>query len=234
MSAIGITNLSGKAGGSIFSHNQGGSYVKNFAVPANPQTADQQGVRSLFGGLSSAWRGLTKAERDSWKAASASFPYKNAFGDVTHLSGFGLHQSLNRNLQVVGSATIGNAPTPQGVDAVASLSLVATSDDVTFTGEFTVSGTVEANATATTAYAVYASPMISAGISNAKNRLRLIGVLDSTAFVAGEDMISAYTAKFGATQAAAKAIINVVAINTTTGERGAAFYANSIVVPATT
>src|SRR5690606_17722677 len=102
MSSIGITNLSGKAGGSVYARNRGGNYIRNFVMPSYTKTFAQMAARSAFGNLSSQWRVLAADLQNAWNQAAPSFPYKNRFGDEKVLSGFGLYQSLNRNLQVIG------------------------------------------------------------------------------------------------------------------------------------
>lgn len=101
-SAIGITNILGKAGGTVFSRNRGGAYFKNFVVPSNPSSTRQQTVRSFFALISSLWRSLEGVQREQWNSSTENYPQTNKFGDTFYLSGKGLFQKLNGNLLNVG------------------------------------------------------------------------------------------------------------------------------------
>lgn len=118
LSSIGITNLVGKAGGSVYSTNKGGAYFKNFVKPSNPRTAAQQLKRSIFGSIASTWRTLTDPQRSNWNQTSNDFPYKDVFGDTKHLSGFGLHQQINSNLMAADLPTTIKPPNVVGVSAI--------------------------------------------------------------------------------------------------------------------
>src|SRR5690606_23004884 len=101
----------------------GGNYIRNFAMPSNPKTVAQMAARSAFGNLSSQWRSLASDLQNAWNEAAPNFPYKNRFGDQKVLSGFGLFQSLNRNLQVVGISMLSSPPEPIGVETLPSASV---------------------------------------------------------------------------------------------------------------
>ena len=60
LSAIGITNISGKSGGSVFAHNKNGNYVRRLGIATQPQTAKQTLVRGVFGLFSRMWSDLTQ------------------------------------------------------------------------------------------------------------------------------------------------------------------------------
>jgi hypothetical protein len=97
LSAIGITALSGASDGSVFSHNRGGKYVRNWAKPTNPQTSAQTLMRSIFGSVSQAWGQLTDDEVKAWQAAAANFTKTNAIGDDHAMTGFTYFQQVNFN-----------------------------------------------------------------------------------------------------------------------------------------
>lgn len=108
-SGIGITNIVGKLGGTVFARNRGGNYVKNYVKPANPRTAAQQLVRTWFGTISALWRSLTVDQRIAWNQAGENYPVLNPFGDTLILSGKALCQRLNTTLLNAGYTVI-NAP----------------------------------------------------------------------------------------------------------------------------
>lgn len=224
LSSIGITNLSGKAGGSVYAHNRGGAYVRNFAMPTNPSTAPQSAQRAVFGAFASAWRGLSEVQRINWNDSAVNFPYINRFGDSKVLSGQNLYISLNRNLQIVGGTAIQSPPTTEGTDGIVSASMVISASAQTYLLTSALAG----NSSATTEYAVYATTGMSAGISNAKNKFRFLGHLDE-ATVVSTDLEAQYRAVFGAAVQDQKIFFRLDPINQVTGERGASIELSTIV-----
>ena len=106
LSAIGITNISGKSGGSVFAHNKNGNYVRRLGIATQPQTAKQTLARSIFGVISRMWGGLTQAERQAWATWGAENPKTDQFGDSRPLTGRQAFISANSNLQTIGSAPL--------------------------------------------------------------------------------------------------------------------------------
>lgn len=106
LSAIGITNISGKSGGSVFAHNKNGNYVRRLGIATQPQTAKQTLARSIFGVISRMWGTLTEAQRDAWKTWGAENPKTDQFGDSRPLTGRQAFISANSNLNTVGLAPI--------------------------------------------------------------------------------------------------------------------------------
>jgi len=228
LSSIGITNLSGKAGGSVYAHNRGGSYVRNFAVPSNPQTAAQGAARAAFGSFASKWRALTEEERSAWRAAAENFPYIDRFGDEKVMSGENLYISLNRNLQIQNQSEITTPPTPQGVDGILSAALAAEID--TGNQSLILEGVeLASNEAADSSYAIYATPAMSAGISYAKNKFRYITSLDEAEIVTQNDLIIYWAGAFGSFSAGSKIFVRIDPINNETGERGASYFVSAIV-----
>lgn len=108
LSAIGITNISGKSGGSVFAHNKNGNYVRRLGINTQPQTHSQTLVRSGFGALAKSWNALDTVARNAWKDWGASNPKVDQFGDSRPMSGRQAYISANSNLNTVGAALITN------------------------------------------------------------------------------------------------------------------------------
>lgn len=106
LSAIGITNISGKSGGSVFAHNKNGNYVRRLGIATQPQTAKQTLTRSIFGVISRMWGGLSQAQREAWKTWGAENPKTDQFGDSRPLTGRQAFISANSNLQTVGGTQL--------------------------------------------------------------------------------------------------------------------------------
>lgn len=198
-SSIGITNIVGKAGGSVYSTNKGGAYFKNFVKPSNPKTQAQQAVRAMFGAIAAAWRLLTDDQRKGWDKASVDFPYKDVFGDNKTLSGAGLHQKLNGNLTAANLPLITDAPQITGTPSVLDISQnsysVAT-DAYTLKADFNTTMPVAGG------YIIEGTAKVSKGISNFSGRYRSIftGALasgDAGAAPVALDLGAAYISVFG-------------------------------------
>lgn len=108
LSAIGITNISGKSGGSVFAHNKNGNYVRRLGIPTQPQTHSQTLARSVFGALARSWNALDTAARNAWKDYGNSNPKVDQFGDSRPLTGRQAYISANSNLNAVGEAMLLN------------------------------------------------------------------------------------------------------------------------------
>lgn len=183
-----ISEIRGTIASTTFSKNAAGAIIRNRVKPINRNSNAQNIQRQIFATISSAWRGLTQAQRNSWIAAAPDFPYQDSLGQTKQLTGAQLHQKLNLNLLLIGENMIPTAP-PQ-----------------TSFPEFTV-GTVTASSSAFTvaftpdpvpagfALCVYATRPISAGIDFVSNSdFRLIQVEDP-ATASPADIFTNYTTK---------------------------------------
>lgn len=101
----------GKLGGVIFSRNRGGTYVKNFAAPVNPDTLRQQDVRSDFARLVADWGTvLSEAERDGWRDYALANPVLNSLGQSILLTGQQWFVKVNAPLLQAALAPVDPAP----------------------------------------------------------------------------------------------------------------------------
>lgn len=219
-----VTDIRNKVGGTVFSKNAAGAYVKNKVTPLNPATARLSNVHTRMALLSQAWRGLTAAQRTSWNDAASSFPYTNQFGDTYYLSGLSLHNALNLALLNINESALTEPPTPATVEGVYTATLTAAKGTPAMSLAFT-----QDPVPADTAYVLYATPGISPGVSFYKGRFRYISFLDAAA-TSPADILADYTAKFGAVPAAGqKVAVNVVPMNKVTGQLGVGLTAEAIV-----
>lgn len=237
LSSIGITNISGKAGGSVYSRNRGGSYVKNFSMPSNTITDARQFVRGMFGVIAGYWRTLTETQRQSFVDQAPNYPTTDVFGDAKVLSGNALHQKLNQQLLLAGLSAISEALTPQGtnpvLDASGQMTVDVTSQSVGF--EFVLATD---NGVANNVYILEMTPPMSPSVKNVSNRYRVIGssvqnggttplnnAINEDAFATNSLALwGLYTSKFGAPSAGDVVYLRIKAINPVTGEVSAYFY----------
>lgn len=187
----GIAAISGKVGGSVFSRNKGGAYVKSWVKPTNPNTTPQQAVRTRLSNLSQGWRSLTQGQRDAWNGAATTFPYVNRLGEIIHLQGEALYIKLNLNILAINQTEITVPPLPTAVDAPLTLTTACSDGAGTMTLTFT-----DVIPAATT-WQVFATPQLSAGITNVDSYYRQIDLLVN-GDLTGIDIATEYTAKYGA------------------------------------
>lgn len=218
-----VSEMRNKLNGSVFARNRGGAYLRTKVTPTNPQSIAQVQARSLLTQFSQGWRSLTQAERDAWNSVVDQWATTDVFGDIVNPTGSTLYTRLNINISNAGGTAITSPPTPTGADALANLTLTADSaaPEVVIT---TLPGTVPAG------HALYveATAQLSPGISNAKSKFRTIASINP-ATVGPFDVISEYTAKFGALVAGQKMFVRCKLINRATGEVSQSLVASAIV-----
>lgn len=220
-----ISDMRNKLNGSVLSKNRAGNYIRNKTTPVNPQTSAQQANRQKLGSMSSAWSGLTEAQRASWRGAVASFPYTDIFGDRKELDGKSLMIKLNLNLLNAGAAQITNAPS-----SVAIPELSIESSGASVAAGVTL-GINLRSIPVGFALLVYATPKVGGGVYFVKNQYRLLGALTVTA--GDVDLDTAYQIRFGAPVTAdiGKAIyLKAVLVSTTSGQMGVPVDARAVVV----
>jgi hypothetical protein len=219
-----IVDGRGKIGGHVASKNRAGTYLRTKVTPANAQTSFQTAVRNRFTEFSQGWRALTQNQRDAWNAAVINFARTDIFGDIRNPSGLNLYQRLNNVLASVAEASIDIPPLPSAVENVVLSAITATVGAPTMTAVF--APTVPAN----TAVKVFATPPMSAGKSYVKSDYRQIDTL-AAATVSGENILAAYTAKFGSLgEIGQKIFVKFVPVNITTGQEGSPTVASVITV----
>lgn len=223
-----VTEVSGKVGGSIFSRNKGGAYVKNRVVPLNPDTNFQSAVRAIFASISQAWSGLTQNQITAWNNAVGDFPYQNRLGEKKTLSGKALFQRLNDNLLNIGESLITDVPAPDAPSSViasneAPVFDIGTGDAFSFELQLSES---TSNAKAVLECTAPLTP----GTNNANNRFRKLAVssalsaattVDEEDFAAtAADLVDAYEARFGTPAVGEKVKFRVKIVSTNSGQAG--------------
>lgn len=103
---------SGSAGGTVYSHNRYGAYIRARSIPVNPNTPRQVAVRARMQSLSIAWQTvLTPAQRDAWEVYGSNVSWQNKFGETVHLPGLNHFVRSNAALLQAGIAQVNDAPT---------------------------------------------------------------------------------------------------------------------------
>lgn len=109
-----IGRMSGKIAGLVFMNGPGGSSVRSWQVPTNPNTPAQQAIRSAQTQLSNRWVAtLTPAQRADWETYAANVTVPGRFGNPINLSGISMYVRCNtpRIQWFGGAAMLDAAPT---------------------------------------------------------------------------------------------------------------------------
>jgi hypothetical protein len=192
---------SGSVGARTSSRNSSGQYVRQRAIPTNPNSAAQIAARQRVTTLSAAWRGLTSGQMAGWIAFGQSFTVVNSLGTAIHLTGLQCYVKVNSVNELNGDAVVATPPalptfvtcTVTGVTAVSATPLIELAG---------------ANPAAGTKFMIFASPQVSAGL-NYNGNFRWLET--AQVFTGGFLSIqTAYAAKFGALIAGKKIFVKVV------------------------
>jgi len=113
-----VGQVSGRVGGTIFSRNRGGSYVRNGSLPSVVSSEKALNAKSYLSLASQAWVALTSAQRLSWNTWAAARTVTNRLGRSISLNGQNWYVGLNARLLAAGESQIVIPPTaaaPAGV-----------------------------------------------------------------------------------------------------------------------
>ncbi len=101
-----IESGSGSLGGMTFSRNRGGPYIRGRSIPTNPNTPQQQAVRSAAAQLASLWRNtLTETQRASWDLYAENVLLPNPLGQSRNVGGLGMY--IRSNVPRIASGVAG-------------------------------------------------------------------------------------------------------------------------------
>lgn len=213
-----------KIGGHVASKNRAGAYLRTKVTPVNPESTAQFNVRNRLAGRSSAWKGLSDANRLAWNAAVAEYASTDIFGDLRNPSGFNLHQMLNNNLVNIGETPIPAPLLPRAVAAFSSLHL--TSDVSLQAIVLQFAPAVDANHKVL----VFATPCYSPGISFVKSQYRQIEVLPAST-VSNYSIADSWIAKYGMSLLVGlKVSVKLVQVVIATGQAGIPIQSTLLIV----
>lgn len=220
-----VSDMRNKLNGSVMSKNRYGSYVRNKVTPVNPQTSYQLNQRAALSSLSSAWRGLTQAQRDAWTEAAKNRPFTDIFGDTKILSGQAFFVSSNLNLTTNGIAQIDSPSVAVDVPLAILTDPIAQLDGL---GEIAVVATLSPVVVpAGFSLVVYCTPAYSAGISFVKNRFRRLGVFVPVAGLL--DISDSFMSRFGVPNVGEKISIRIALLSNSTGQLGLPFQTDLVI-----
>lgn len=130
----------------VYSKWKGRSYVREYAIPANPNSLAQRWRRAMFGFLSQAWATLGATEKASWEPEAGS----------KSISPFNEFVSYNMDSQSVGDAPLdewlatpvtptGTLTSVVGTGGLRKITYTTVEDDSLISGEHIVYGLSESS-----------------------------------------------------------------------------------------
>lgn len=180
---------SGKLNGTVHAKNKSGNYIRVWAKPLNPKSAAQLLVRNRLTGLVRAFGTLGTDLISQWNAFASTIKRANRIGEIVANSGISLFVEMNANLLKLGESAITAIPT--AASAANPVIAVTEATPLVLTADI---GRLSTQCNAI----VFATPCVSKGISNAKNKFRQIAVVTGTDLDLDDyDLHTAYVAKFG-------------------------------------
>lgn len=93
-----VTDMKGKAGGSVFSSNKQGAYMRNNKWGGGRKSNRWDRSKAKLAQLSNAWQQLSAEQQQAWNNAAADFPFTNKFKEEYIGSGYQVFMSLNGTL----------------------------------------------------------------------------------------------------------------------------------------
>lgn len=90
-----VSDIKGKANGSVFSKNKQGNYFRNNVTGGGRKSASWDFQKSNFAFLAKSYRGLTAEQKQAWQTMAPNYPSENKFKDSYIPSGFQLFMRLN-------------------------------------------------------------------------------------------------------------------------------------------
>ena len=117
---------SGKFGLTVAYEGRNGLIRRAWVIPANPRTAAQSNVRTLFATEAARFRALTTAQQNAWNAAASEQLSRSRLGQSGPLTGLQLFVKINATLTLLGQAAVDSPPAVPQFPALAPQNLVIT------------------------------------------------------------------------------------------------------------
>lgn len=220
---IAVSQVSGRVGGTIFSRNRGGAYMRNGSIPATVTTPAAELIKAVTAAQSQAWAGTSAWVREQWVEWAAQNPVINRLGQSRTLSGHQAFVQLNCRLVYGGfsaltSPPVGQAPAPF-VPGNVTLTVATTTATIAY---------APTPAPAGVAVQVFGYLSDSPGVKYVKNRLALIKTTAAAASTPA-DIWDNLADRFGTPQVGQTLHYALRALDSHTGLISAVFSGSAVV-----
>lgn len=206
-----VAGASGSIGGTVFSHNRGGAYMRSRVVPVKVENTFTQEARDAMTNCSRLWAGLDYPQREAWREYAAANPVINRLGESKTLSGHVIFNRINTRLLQQGVVTIDLPPAAAPPDPLLTLSATVAAGAGTASVVFTATP-----AGAHKAVWVWACVLPSPGVNYVANRWRLV-TKSAVNAASPLDIADDWTERFGSFIAGQVFQIRAQVLDTQTG-----------------
>ena len=216
--------ISGRIGASVFSHNRGGTYVRNGTIPIKVISGPAVAAKNRMKAIVRSWAAVGVASRLAWQTYCQENPITNRLGNKSTLSAHMAFSGINCRLNLIGAAAITLPPITEPPAALTALSAVC--DRSLNSCLLTFAATPIPVSTAMwLEVAVVTSP----AINYIENSWKVVGHL-AAAVATGEDILSKIEARFGLLQVGQTVHIRASMIGTTNGLLSGPIQCSTVVV----
>lgn len=183
--------VSGSIGGTTYSHNRGGAYMRVRRVPTASYTAYAMAAKASLTAVSRLWAALDATEQQAWRVWAQNNPITNRLGNQVTLAGHMAFMQLNNRLRQASNTLIDLPPLAPAPAPLTSFSAVADVSDDTCVLTFAATPVGAANK-----LWLEAAVVDGAGISYVQNLFKLIKI-SSANQATGLDVKTELQARFG-------------------------------------
>ena len=206
-----IGAISGSIGGTTYSKNRYGLYIRNRSIPTNPGTQYQFIQRGIIASISQAWRNIEEQERIAWKTWAQNNPVMDALGNSQVLTGHAAFVKINARLSASGDTLLDKPPVATQLTQVLTLSMTADIGAGAFALTFTPTP-VGANYRAV----FYGALVSSIGVNYIGNQWKKLEI-SAKNVATGVDLQSKFEERFGTLQVGQKVFVKMVLLDTVSG-----------------
>lgn len=118
-----IGSISGSIGGTTYSRNRYGAYIRTRAIPITSTTSYALDAKARMTTASQAWQALTDAQRLAWQMWAAANPITDSLGQSQALSGQAAYVGISCRLQNSGDTVLDVPPIAPAPAPLATITL---------------------------------------------------------------------------------------------------------------
>jgi hypothetical protein len=213
------TDARGKVAGIVYSKNAAGAYIRQKVSPTQSLTTRRGLVRSRMTNLAKFWSAsLTATQVAAWNSFAKNNPVTDVFGRSQTLSGIQTYCRLNAVILNVGGTQIDDPPASLTIQGITTLTATAAAGTPALSLAFGPSP-LDTNVCLN----VFATQQLPVGRTFTKPFMRWI-FASAAAATTPANVLSAYTAKFGALVEGTKIGILANVADKTTGAQTTGLY----------
>ena len=221
---VAVSSVSGSIGGTVFSRNRGGQYIRNRSIPSVVRTEKALAQKAIFSLVSQAWVVLTDAQRLAWRIYGQSQTKTDRLGKSISLTGQALFIGLNARLLSAGNSAVNTPPVTSAPAGIVPSAFTVDSGSGDTELAFAVSPLP-----AGVKLWIRGAKVASSAVVNIENLLTTVLITDAAA-TTPVDLETALIDAFGALQTGATYVIECRTLDTASGLVSGKVYARTLCV----